>query len=685
MSDLITIPWEDNFETTLTQSRNGGVGDVLVNDIPTSTIASGEKSYIVVNPWKSNMQVARVSGWTASPSKKFTVDSIAVNEWNATAYTQKAHSANSVVRFSNNYQFWKDIQTAVNSKTDSSDLWAFTFVGSKIQTPWNMSFKDDNNVELTLAQIASGGGADQKVAITTNDTTTGTLNDKLLVGSGLTKTTNNPWGAETMTLAPDTNVLATKAYVDWNVSSSLIITSDYPLWEPITDITKSCVFKETAPTFAQATTAQNVGDVANNTRVYLYDISNWVYSSMFKIALKKIISPSVAFNFRLQSYNGSAWVDVDTVNAIATIAAWTVTTSFVDTTITWAGVFTMPVIWTKLRLACFVGTRWSETVNATNYYAIWHNNLNTTTRYLTTYNGTIEANTWLFPYWSWVSKNNIALSLTDSDFSYKIATYWVATAIGEIGTYPKLTVFGASNNFTGMNIWTTQYLNSDKVNYLYGRKQLTKDTYVIMTNNVSNIQVATQNLYASHTPSVTETITGVKVSVKYVWYTWNPWVYHVSFNVKIYSDNAGVPWTLLYTGTQSAYTVDTNEASLTILCAGTLTAWTKYRIEFIAIGAWSYSGETIQGWMMISNTRVSTYNDYWTKDTKNSWPFVLDNTKNMYFELQVSSPTLTSVDNYSDTYLSKSYWTIRNVAWTNSSTVGKAMSATKLRVKDLIS
>ena len=40
--------------------------------------------------------------------------------------------------------------------------------------------------------------------------------------------------------------------------SSLTTVSDYPLGEPITDITKSCVFKETAPTFAQATQAQNI-------------------------------------------------------------------------------------------------------------------------------------------------------------------------------------------------------------------------------------------------------------------------------------------------------------------------------------------------------------------------------------------------------------------------------------------
>jgi len=55
-----------------------------------------------------------------------------------------------------------------------------------------MSFKDDNNVEITLSTLAAGNGADQKVAITTNDTTTGTLDTKLTVGAGITKTVVNP-------------------------------------------------------------------------------------------------------------------------------------------------------------------------------------------------------------------------------------------------------------------------------------------------------------------------------------------------------------------------------------------------------------------------------------------------------------------------------------------------------------
>ena len=35
----------------------------------------------------------------------------------------------------------------------------------------------------------------------------------------------------------------------------------------------------------------------------------------------------------------------------------------------------------------------------------------------------------------------------------------IGTAVGAVGTYPKLTVFWANNNFTGMTEWATQYLS----------------------------------------------------------------------------------------------------------------------------------------------------------------------------------------------------------------------------------
>jgi len=230
MSDLLTIPLQDDYQTTLQSTWSGGTGSVTVNSVPTATMPSGKYSYIVVNPGESNMQVAKIDWWN-SGAKTFNVTSIAVRKGASIDYTTQSHAAGAVVRFSNNYAFWEDIMTAVNSKADTTALidkfGNVTITNSEIKATGDMTLKDDNNPAITLSQLASGSGADQKVAITNNDTTTGTLNDKLLVGSGLTKTVVNPGASETMRLYPDTNILATKTYVD---NSNLALKPQYTIW-----------------------------------------------------------------------------------------------------------------------------------------------------------------------------------------------------------------------------------------------------------------------------------------------------------------------------------------------------------------------------------------------------------------------------------------------------------------------
>lgn len=133
MANLTNIPAIDWFETTLSASWNGAVGTVSVNDVPSGTIESGETSYIVVNPWKANMQVVQID-WRDSGAKTFNVISISVEKGNGVNYTAQSHAANSVVRFSNNYAFWKDIRTAINSKagTDTDNTWTWTQTVDKL-------------------------------------------------------------------------------------------------------------------------------------------------------------------------------------------------------------------------------------------------------------------------------------------------------------------------------------------------------------------------------------------------------------------------------------------------------------------------------------------------------------------------------------------------------------------------
>lgn len=119
MTDVTTYPMIDDFDTTLAQARDGGTWTVYLNEATGITLPASTTTYIVVNPWKSTMQVAKINAVDNS-AKTVTVSSISVDKWAWVAYTQQTHPVGSVVRISSNYAFWKDIVDGVNSKVDTN-------------------------------------------------------------------------------------------------------------------------------------------------------------------------------------------------------------------------------------------------------------------------------------------------------------------------------------------------------------------------------------------------------------------------------------------------------------------------------------------------------------------------------------------------------------------------------------
>lgn len=199
MTNVTTYPLIDAFETTLSQSWNWATGTVYVNDTPAFTFPSGVTTYIVVNPGKTNMQVAKIDSYDANAST-FNVSSISVDKWASVAYSQQSHAAGSKVIISDNYQFWKDIVDSIATKLDSNGGNATTtfnlsVTGSnfRIRKDGNdMKFRDDNTPEVALSTLAAASWADQKVSVSNNDTTPGTLDQKITFWDGLSGTINNP-------------------------------------------------------------------------------------------------------------------------------------------------------------------------------------------------------------------------------------------------------------------------------------------------------------------------------------------------------------------------------------------------------------------------------------------------------------------------------------------------------------
>ena len=117
MSNISNIPLEDWFSTSLTRSWDWGVWTIYVASTPSFTFPSWITTYIVVNPWKSNMQLATINAYNSS-LKTMTVSSITLNKWASVASTANPHSVWSKVIISDNYQFWADIISSLNSKVD---------------------------------------------------------------------------------------------------------------------------------------------------------------------------------------------------------------------------------------------------------------------------------------------------------------------------------------------------------------------------------------------------------------------------------------------------------------------------------------------------------------------------------------------------------------------------------------
>lgn len=202
MADLTTIPLQDNYQSTLSQAWNGAVGTIYVNTAPSFTFPAGKKCYIVVNPEKSNMQVARISAYN-STTKAITVDSITVDKGNGVAYTQQSHAVGSKVMISDSYQFREDLATAIDSKVDtnSDDTATGKFADATARDAYFASPVNWNSAYLTTewkrTDYVGGAWADRASGTNPNASTTVAGKVEKATSGEVTAWTSTGWtGAE---------------------------------------------------------------------------------------------------------------------------------------------------------------------------------------------------------------------------------------------------------------------------------------------------------------------------------------------------------------------------------------------------------------------------------------------------------------------------------------------------------
>lgn len=177
MSQLTTLPLQDNYRTTLSQARDGNTWTVYVNTVPSFTFPAGVKTYICVDAGKSTMQIARISAYN-STTKTLTVDSISFNKANGVAYSAQNHSVGAVVEISDNYQFRDDIKTAINTKvnTNSTDTDTGKFADATARDAYFTSPVNGNSAYLTTegkrTDYVGGAWVDRATGSTLNASTT---------------------------------------------------------------------------------------------------------------------------------------------------------------------------------------------------------------------------------------------------------------------------------------------------------------------------------------------------------------------------------------------------------------------------------------------------------------------------------------------------------------------------------
>ena len=198
-----------------------------------------------------------------------------------------------------------------------------------------------------------------------------------------------------------------------------------PVWEDWD--AWDCLFNETAPTFAESTSKQNIWDIASNTRIAFPVFWSGVAWTTLKLWLCKTSSPSDNLKLRIETDNaGEPSGTLFDANAISSIEAASLTTSLADTTMTLAGSITIPK-WQRCRVVLYVWDYWSETVNWTNYYNVWYINKITTARGIQNWDGAtwgshflvVDIPTW-YTYWTshsitqsewWKIQTNVACTL----------------------------------------------------------------------------------------------------------------------------------------------------------------------------------------------------------------------------------------------------------------------------------
>lgn len=412
-----------------------------------------------------------------------------------------------------------------------------------------------------------------------------------------------------------------------------------------------------------------------------------------------------AFN-SIALYISKTWTPVDSLefrllDSTKTLVSWWATMSILWTSLTtWFVKQTLTVSQLLIPGAkYYLEIRRSSANDASNYYNIQISSSNINTWYwYTTYTATTA--TWLsdnendplyeIQYSYYFTPWQIYLSdvrYPKTSYSDGLCTIW--WSIGSIWKIQR------SGNIIGswFNPWSYYYLNNWLVFDFQNAQQLTYDTFLMSASDGTwwwSPDIADIEHFASFTtPSVVNGISlnSSDLGINGITIRWQATgLYNqmsVYWNAVIYTDSSNQPWSVVTSGTWNVspdYYTPYADRTYDISLSTNLIPWTKY---WIWIRWFANSLSWTVSWLVAVNSTNITWSDYWIKNYKTGWTFVIDNTKELYYELKFvksnvvknsTTKTITTSNDWYWIYSPTAPWTWRKFI------IGKWISSTILEI-----
>lgn len=229
MTNLTTIPQEDWKRTSLSQEWDGEVWTMFLQSAPSFTMPVDETCYVVIQPNWANAKLAEFDSIDTGNNTINITNVTLLKGAGINNPTGVTYPTNTEVLISDNYQFWADIQTAINSKVNADDgLWVIyadpTARDAAITSPSNWMQVYVTSLWLFTDYIAWAW---------TNRATGSTPNASLTVAGKVEISTQAEFDAETTTgwtgalVVPQVDVIIWWAALIW-------ITWEVRLWTTVT-------------------------------------------------------------------------------------------------------------------------------------------------------------------------------------------------------------------------------------------------------------------------------------------------------------------------------------------------------------------------------------------------------------------------------------------------------------------